>query len=154
MISLLIAAVIAAAIPLQAGPLLRDGVRDRLDRVVRTAGDRWTLQRAVRFTAVPGLRNETEIYEWRDTNGQERIQISIYHYGDAAEAREHIDHLILAIATRPLNGIGDAAKVASMGESGPSTVHFSVDWMYAQVSAPTAELAIRLAGEMAKELRR
>lgn len=39
------------------------------------------------------------------------------------------------------------------GKEGPATVHFIIDWIYVQVSAPTGQLAVTLAAETAKELR-
>ena len=146
---------LAAAIALQVGTPPSGATRDRLDRIVKDTGERVTLTRAAHFTAVPGVRNETEVYDWGEANEKGRIHISIEHHKDAVEARDRLEHLILAVSTRPLNGIGDAAKVGSIDPTGkgPATVHFVIDWMYIQVSAPTGELAVRLAGDTAKELR-
>jgi len=139
------------------GPPVR--VSARLERIVKDTDDRWTLKRAVRFTAVAGVRDEEEIYEWRDIgDDNRRLVIAIYHYTETVQARQRVEHLDLVVqsAAIPVDGIGDAAKIATMrpgDPSAPGTVHFSVDWMYVQVSAPTAELATRLAGGMAEELR-
>jgi hypothetical protein len=155
MISLLARFLLLATVCLQVSPSSSNRAHD-FDRLVKATGERWNLQRAIGLGA-PGLRNETEIYEWRDSgDGNKRIFISIHHYTDAAEAREHVEHLFLAIATLPVDGIGDAAKIASMkpgDPSSPGTVHFSVEWMYVQVSAPTAGLAMKLAPDIAEELR-
>jgi hypothetical protein len=140
---------------LQAGTPSPDGTGDRLDRIVKGTGEPLTLTRAAHVTAIPQVRNETEVYEWRDVNGRVRVHIVIDHHNDAVEARERLEHLKRQVAARPLNGIGDAARIASIDPTGkgPATVHFIIDWIYIQVSAPTGQLAVRLAGETAKELR-
>ena len=154
MINLLVMLFLSATSPLQTSPSSSGGVRDRLDRIMKDTGERWILVRSVLLPARPRVsEHDIEIYEWRNPDRNERVHITVEHYSDAAQAREHVEHLIVEAPSGPLNGIGDAARIAFVQRTGPGTVHFSVDWMYVQLSAPTVDLAIKLAGKAANELR-